>query len=157
MSSRTYLEMTSPDQLRPSKTHQSVVLSPVVGPTVRELTMAVGQDFAWPTQRWTDREWENYLALPTMRHWVGTLASGMAAGIVSLNLERTPEIEIDSFGLLPEHIGRGIGGSFLTEVVRLAWTRPIERIWLHTSSRDHPNALTNYLARGFRRFEPRAS
>jgi hypothetical protein len=33
--------------------------------------------------------------------------------------------------------------------VRDAWTLGPKRVWLHTCTLDHPNALPNYLARGF--------
>jgi hypothetical protein len=29
---------------------------------------------------------------------------------------------------------------------------PVRRVWLHTSSRDHPHAKPNYERRGFRPF-----
>ena len=35
--------------------------------------------------------------------------------------------------------------------VRRAWERQPTRVWLHTSSLDHPAALANYVARGFER------
>jgi hypothetical protein len=53
------------------------------------------------------------------------------------------EVEVDTFGLLPDHIGQGIGGHFLTVGVRLAWAvaPAVLRVWLHTSSsRDHRHA-----------------
>lgn len=61
-------------------------------------------------------------------------------------------MEIDSFGLLPAFIGRGLGGAFLSAGLRIIWDLPIRRVWLHTSSRDHPIAMRNYLARGFTPF-----
>ncbi len=54
------------------------------------------------------------------------------------------------FGLLPEFIGRGLGGPLLTAAVRRAWEIPgARRVWLHTCTEDHPQALANYLSRGF--------
>ena len=153
MSEQTYLEMTSVIQLHPSQSSQSVVLAPIRGQVVRQLTMAVGRDFGWPSQRWNDREWDDYLAVPPMKHWMGMVES-KPIGILSLNLVQAPEVELDAFGLLPDQIGHGLGGPFLTEAVRLAWAQPAGRIWLHTSSDDHPHALSNYLARGFTRYQP---
>lgn len=46
----------------------------------------------------------------------------------------------------------------LTEAVRRAWDTvaadgiPTRRVWLHTSSLDHPHAMRNYTRRGFRPF-----
>ncbi|MEU8331989.1 GNAT family N-acetyltransferase [Micromonospora sp. NPDC048839] len=70
------------------------------------------------------------------------------------------EVELDTFGLKPECIGHGYGGYALSLLTQAAWTLPgpqsgaelggrTRRVWLHTTSWDHPHALTNYLARGF--------
>jgi GNAT superfamily N-acetyltransferase len=66
-----------------------------------------------------------------------------------------PEVEIETFGLVPEVVGRGIGGHALTLTLQLAWAlRPgVKRVWLHTSTQDHPNALPNYQARGLRPYK----
>jgi hypothetical protein len=37
----------------------------------------------------------------------------------------------------------------LSSAVRDAWALAPSRVWLHTCTLDHPNALPNYLARGF--------
>jgi GNAT superfamily N-acetyltransferase len=75
--------------------------------------------------------------------------------LVELEAESTGDVGIVVFGLFPEFIGRGLGGIFLTEATRLAWRQAVpgggstRRVWLETSSRDHPRALRNYEARGF--------
>jgi GNAT superfamily N-acetyltransferase len=58
-------------------------------------------------------------------------------------------VEIAYFGLLPKFIGQGFGGALLTEAVRRAWQLTPPRVWLHTCTLDHPQALANYQARGF--------
>jgi GNAT superfamily N-acetyltransferase len=61
-------------------------------------------------------------------------------------------VEIAYFGLLPEFIGRGLGGALLTNAIEEAWSRrrgiaPM-RVWVHTCNHDHPQAVANYKARG---------
>jgi len=53
---------------------------------------------------------------------------------------------------LPDFIGRGLGGALLTSAIEnaLAWAPPPSRVWVHTCNRDHPNALNNYQAKGFK-------
>ena len=53
------------------------------------------------------------------------------------------------FGLAPGSIGRGMGKHLLSCAVRDAWALGPSRVWLHTCTLDHPNALPNYRARGF--------
>lgn len=89
-------------------------------------------------------------------HWVA-IAAGRDIGWASLTLTDEGEVEIASFGIRPDTVGDGYGGAFLTAIVRQAWALLPEwdgddsspRVWLHTSSWDHPHALANYLARGF--------
>jgi GNAT superfamily N-acetyltransferase len=74
-----------------------------------------------------------------------------------LELEPSGDVGIVLFGLVPEFIGRGFGGSLLTATVQLAWSlsseRPVQRVWLQTTSGDHPNAIENYKRRGFEVFQ----
>ena len=63
------------------------------------------------------------------------------------------ETEISYFGLLEEYIGKGIGGYALSEAIRKSFERNIRRVWLHTCTLDHPNALKNYIARGMTVFK----
>jgi GNAT superfamily N-acetyltransferase len=79
-------------------------------------------------------------------------------GAIELERQSEGEVEITMFGLVPEMVGRGFGGHLLTLATQLAWDArlpgdaPNRRVWLHTSSLDHPHALTNYERRGFRVF-----
>lgn len=60
------------------------------------------------------------------------------------------------FGLLSDFIGRGLGGPILSHVLEIAWSMPhTRRVWVHTCSNDHPNALANYRARGFEIYRTR--
>jgi len=123
-------------------------------PLVRSTTLAIGRDYNWPSQHWDEQRWQTYLERPYLRHWVA-FVDGAPAGLLSLDLPPGPEVEIDTFGLVPAHIGQGIGGHFLTLGVRLAWTVVplVSRVWLHTSSQDNSHALPNYERRGFRRYQ----
>jgi ribosomal protein S18 acetylase RimI-like enzyme len=58
--------------------------------------------------------------------------------------------KIQGFGLLPEHRGRGLGRDLLTAATERAFELGVEKVWLHTATDDHPNALPNYLAGGYR-------
>jgi GNAT superfamily N-acetyltransferase len=47
-------------------------------------------------------------------------------------------------------IGQGLGRALLTKAVDVSWSLRPTRVWLHTCTLDHPAALANYLARGFK-------
>ena len=85
------------------------------------------------------------------------------AGFTELEATSDGVVGIVVFGLVPEYVGRGYGGAFLTLATELAWGlsapdgTPPRRVVVRTSSRDHPNAMRNYEARGFRVLPPRAT
>ncbi len=60
--------------------------------------------------------------------------------------------EIAYFGILEEFIGKGYGGYLLSEALRIGF-KSASRIWVHTCSLDHPNAIENYKARGMKIFK----
>lgn len=105
-------------------------------------------------QSWGGRQWQAYLDRPHLRHWVALL-NGEPIGLLSLDMPPGGDVEVDTFGLLPDYLGRGLGGHLLTLGTRLAWdaAAPGSRVWLHTSDRDHPAALPNYRRRGFREYQ----
>ena len=152
----TYLHMRSPDELRPAPPVQvdvEVLEQDRFSPLVRGLTIGIGTAHGWSSQQWSEERWEHYLAQPHLRHWVAAVA-GAPSGLLSLHVQPDGDVEIDTFGLLPCRLGQGIGGHFLTLGARLAWAAAplVSRVWLHTSTRDHPHALPNYERRGFRRY-----
>jgi GNAT superfamily N-acetyltransferase len=83
--------------------------------------------------------------------------SGTPAGYFELSGEPGSDIEIAYFGLIPQLVGQGLGAYLLTEATRRAWEKKATRVWVHTSSLDHPAALPNYRARGFRLFKEEVS
>ena len=146
---RTYLEMTSPDQLRPSA--QEADISFAEGPPgdaeIRHIMAEVGRPYGWPSAFFDEAEWGRYFAADR-RYWL-IQDAGTTIGVLALQVVGD-DVEIDTFGLLPEAVGTGRGGAALTAVLRHAWgiVRGVRRVWLHTDTRDNPNALRNYLARG---------
>jgi ribosomal protein S18 acetylase RimI-like enzyme len=156
----TYLEMTAREQLVPAR-------APPVPPELEELDgesvglahstyVAIGSPHHWVERpEWSPGRWRTHLARPEIRVWIAR-AEGSAAGMIELDLQADGAVEISVFGLVPEFVGRGLGGHLLTLAVRLAWEAdlpgrpPTRRVWLHTSTLDHRHALRNYQARGFR-------
>lgn len=151
---KTYLEMTSPQQLVPSVKEDKtieIVKQQVADPMLnRDLYVAVGSSWYWIDRLpWTDDDWAAWVDQPGLDTWV-MCVSGDKAGYFELNSEPDGSVEVAYFGLLPEFIGRGLGGHLLTLAVQEAWRKGASRVWLNTCTLDHPGALPNYKARGFR-------
>jgi GNAT superfamily N-acetyltransferase len=151
----TYLEMRSPDQLRPKRADARFQVREETKRNWRfnrDLYFRVGEQWRWIDKRpWTDHQWNEYATAPGLRTFAGYYDNALA-GYYELYHDAEGGVEIAYFGLLPEFIGRGLGGALLTSAIEEAWSRsggiaPV-RVWVHTCNRDHPQALANYQARG---------
>jgi ribosomal protein S18 acetylase RimI-like enzyme len=158
----TYLEMTAAEQLRPGRSPPAPVelvkLDPAAASVLRRTYAQIAAPLAWQSRRsWSDAQWQQHLARPQVHAWIARVGEEIA-GMVELEAQPGGDVEIVVFGLVPEFVGRGFGAHLLTVGTRLAWRlKPLDgvrvrRVWLHTSSRDHPNAKSNYERRGFRPF-----
>jgi ribosomal protein S18 acetylase RimI-like enzyme len=151
----TYLEMRSPEQLRPKRADTRFQIREQKERDWhfnRDLYFAVGEQWHWIDKRpWTDEQWKEYAAAPELRTFAAYYDNALA-GYYELRNDTEGGVEIAYFGLLPEFIGRGLGGALLTSAIEEAWSRgggiaPM-RVWVHTCNRDHSQALANYQARG---------
>jgi GNAT superfamily N-acetyltransferase len=153
----TYVEMTARDQLDPAAQVPGLVLAALArdSPLIPDILARVGAPYGWRSADRTDEEWPVWLAENPDRTFALLTFEGEPAGIVAYDPHPGQEVEIKSFGLLPEFVGRGLGGYALTLGIQRAWemSAAVSRVWLHTSSLDHPNALPNYHRRGFRTFK----
>lgn len=151
-----HLEMTDPSQLVPARQPATMFFLVQVEipcpPLNRFLYTAVGGDWYWLDRLgWSYAQWHSYLERDGVETWVAYV-SGTPAGYFELETQAGGNVEIVYFGLLPQFIGHGLGGALLTATVERAWALGAHRVWLHTCSLDHPNALPGYQARGFRVF-----
>ena len=158
----THLEMTSPGQLVPGRPPPAPLQLVEADPGSLQLLPStyrrVGAAHHWITRpAWSRDQWAELLARPDVHPWIFRV-DGDVAGMVEFEEEPGGDVEITVFGLVPDFVGRGFGGHALTVATRLAWSSgqrggaTARRVWLHTSSLDHPHALRNYERRGFRPF-----
>ncbi len=147
----THLEVNDPAAIVAAKPpppgtvlHHAEVASPELG---RFFYSAVGGDWFWTDRlRWTWSAWLDHLAHPDRELWYATFR-GTPAGCFELDATSPADVEVAIFGLLPGFIGKGMGGWLLERCLHRALTlRP--RVWLHTCTLDHPNALASYRVRG---------
>lgn len=152
---RTYLEVDRPDG--PDRDPDwppgfSLGLERGSVALYRELYGGVGRDYHWRDRLpWTDEQVAAHLASPAIRLWV-LRQEGAPRGFFELARHDDGSVEIAYFGLMPGVTGRGLGRALLSAAIAAAWgpdPRP-SRVWVHTCTLDHPAALPNYLARGFR-------
>ena len=113
----------------------------------------VGKKHRWIDRlSWSDEKWINFISNKNLETYVISEYEDLIGFFELLYNPELKETEISYFGLLEEYIGKGIGGYALSEAIKKSFKKNIKRVWLHTSTLDHPNALKNYIARGMRVF-----
>ena len=159
---RTYLELTSPEALRPADFPDAAAVrvvrrTPCTVSEYRALYDAVGRAYRWEDRlAWSDEQLTAWLARPEVavhvleRREPADPARWMPVGYYELARHPDGAVELVYFGLVREAQGVGLGRALLTHAVRAAWVMGAERMWLHTCTLDGPTALPNYRARGFR-------
>jgi GNAT superfamily N-acetyltransferase len=149
----TYLEMRErPAQPRIPAPPGKLALMRAEACTVsfyRYLYETVGTPWLWYERRLLEDDLlSEEIAKPTTEIFVLYLA-GVPAGYFELDAAASRETELRYFGLVPQFIGRRLGPFLLQAAIDQAWLRPIERLWVHTRTFDHPKALGLYQRAGF--------
>lgn len=152
-----YLEMTDPQELRPKRVDNPNLEIKQVEIPLPELNRffyaAVGGQWYWLDRlAWSYQQWAAWVDRPELQTWVAYL-SGTPVGYFELEMQAEGSVELAYFGLLPQFVGQGLGGHLLTAAIERAWAMGARRVWVHTCTLDHPSALDNYQARGFRLYD----
>jgi GNAT superfamily N-acetyltransferase len=149
----TYLEMLErPAGRRVPAPLDRLALMQVEACTVsfyRYLYETVGEPWLWFERRLIDDvAVAAEIHKPTIEIFV-LYVRGVPAGFFELDTAIPRETKLCYFGLIPDFIGRQLGPYLLQAAIDRAWSRPIDRFWLHTSTFDHPKALRTYQRAGF--------
>ena len=114
----------------------------------------VGKKHRWIDRlSWSDGKWMNYISNKNLETYIISESDELVGFFELLYNPELKETEISYFGLLEEYIGKGIGGYALSVAIKKSFEKNIRRVWLHTCTLDHPNALKNYIARGMTVFK----
>ncbi len=127
----------------------------------RAIYRRVGAQWLWFSRlEMTDAQLSEQLARPGNELFVAERSGkeiGMAeldrSGASSSASSDSREVEITSFGLFPESIGKGFGHPFMQQLLKQAWDASTTRVWLHTCNFDGPAALGFYIKCGFRPYK----
>ena len=155
---RNYLEIHSIDELKESvkiyKDYSIKLLEPENFQLNKFFYKNVGKKHHWVDRLvWTDKEWIKYVSDKKVRTYVLKNNNDLA-GYFELILHRDKnEIEIAYLGLLEEYQNKNLGSFLLTEAIKNSFLEKVKRVWVHTCSLDHKNALNNYISRGMKIFK----
>ena len=155
---RFYLHLISRNDLIPSNCKEKnleVILEKE--PTVdfcKFLYKEVGRDFFWRDRlKWSNQDWLNYISNDFFKLYILKKNNELAGYYELLYDPKVPSMEILYFGIFKEFFGKGIGGYLLTDAILTSFNQKINKVWVHTCTLDHPNALKNYLSRGMKVFK----
>ena len=111
----------------------------------------IGKKHQWEDRLiWQDKNWIEYVSNKNLKTFI-LQKNNDFVGYFELLFNKN-ECEIAYFGILEEFIGKGYGGFLLSEAIRIGF-KNANRIWVHTCSLDHPNAIENYKSRGMKIFK----
>lgn len=148
----TCLEMRAPASPRPEHDVPGASIDPFTqadAARYRALVRRVGESSLWQSPLLiTDEQFAQLVCDPSLEFFV--LRRGDSdEGILQLDYREMPSCELHLFGVSEALRGTGAARMLMNFAIARAWSRPIERLWLHTCTLDHPNALPFYLRSGF--------
>ena len=155
---RNYLEIHSlkdlKEEKKPSEDYSLNLIDPINFQLNKFFYKNVGKKHKWVDRLlWTEEQWIDYVSSSNVKTYV-LKKKGDLIGFFELifHLEKK-EIEIAYFGILEEYQNKKLGSFLLSQAIKKSFKENVNRVWLHTCSLDHENALKNYLARGMKIFK----
>tara|TARA_B100000902_G_scaffold219652_1_gene208661 strand:+ start:219 stop:725 length:507 start_codon:yes stop_codon:yes gene_type:complete len=156
---RNYLEITSLNDLKegknPSIDYSLNLLDPDDFQLNKFFYKSIGKKHKWIDRlSWSEEKWINYVSSKNVNTYVLKYKNDLVGFFELIIHQENNEIEIAYFGILEEYQNNKLGSYLLSEAIKESLTKKnIGRVWLHTCSLDHKNALNNYLARGMKIFK----
>ena len=102
---------------------------------------------------WTENQWIDYVSSEKVKTYVLKYKDDLAGFFELIFHSEKNEVEIAYFGILEEFQNKKLGSYLLSQAIQKSFKRDINRVWVHTCSLDHKNALNNYIARGMKIFK----
>ena len=155
---RNYLEISSLNDLnegnKPSEDYSLDLIDPINFQLNKFFYKNIGKKHYWIDRLiWTEEKWINYVSSKNVETYVLKNKDELV-GFFELILHfEKKEIEIAYFGILEEYQNKKLGSFLLSEAIKKCFRKNINRVWLHTCSHDHKNAIKNYIARGMKIFK----
>ena len=156
---RNYLEISSLNDLKegkkPTEGYSLNLIDPVDFQLNKFFYKNIGKKHKWIDRlAWSEEKWISYVSSKNVNTYVLKHKNDLVGFFELILHQENKEIEIAYFGILEEYQNKKLGSYLLSEAIRESLHRDsIERVWLHTCSLDHKNALNNYLARGMKIFK----
>ena len=155
---RNFLEINSIKDLKASKIPNENCKLTLIEPPDFQLNRffykQVGKEYRWIERlAWKDSQWIDYIENPKVKTYVLKDKENLVGYFEIIFDFEKKQSEIAYFGILTEYFGKKYGGYLLSEAINKSFKISFDRVWVHTCSLDHKNALKNYQARGMKIFK----
>ena len=155
---RNYLELKSlknfKEVKKPSEDYSVELVDPKDFQLNKFFYKRIGKNCQWVDRLvWTDLDWTKHISNEKLFTYILKDKDEIGGYFELLFNKDRKEVEITYFGILEEYFGRKLGGYLLSEAIKFSFNLGCARVWVHTCSLDHKNALFNYQSRGMKIFK----
>jgi ribosomal protein S18 acetylase RimI-like enzyme len=155
---RNYLEINSIQDLNEvvqnTEDYSLILLKPPNFQLNKFFYKNIGKKHKWIDRLvWTDIQWINYVSNKKVKTYILKYLDDLVGFFELIIHCDQKETEIAYLGILEEYQNKKLGSYLLSEAIKNSFTLDINRVWVHTCSLDHKNALNNYISRGMNIFK----
>ena len=155
---RNYLEISSLKDLnegnKPSEDYSLNLIDPINFQLNKFFYKNIGKKHKWVDRLiWNEQKWIDYVSSEKVKTYVLKNKNDLVGFFELIFHFEKKEVEIAYFGILEEYQNKKLGSFLLSEAIKRSFDENVKRVWLHTCSLDHKNALSNYISRGMRIFK----
>ena len=152
---RNYLEIKLLQDLKegnkPSEDYSLSLIDPINFQLNKFFYKNIGKKHKWVDRlSWSEEKWINYVSSKNVRTYVFKFKDDLVGFFELIYHEQNNETEIAYFGILEEYQNKKLGSYLLSEAIKKSFQENVIRVWVHTCSLDHKNALNNYISRGMK-------
>ena len=155
---RNYLEINSLKDLKdvnkPSEEYSLSLIDPTNFQLNKFFYKNIGKNHKWVDRlTWSEEKWINYVSNESVKSYVFKFKDDLVGFFELIFHQEKNETEIAYFGILEEYQNKKLGSYLLSEAIKKSFKNKVNRVWVHTCSLDHKNALNNYVSRGMKIFK----
>ena len=155
---RNYLEINSLQDLKegnkPSGNYSLSLNDPINFQLNKFFYKNIGKNHKWVDRlTWSEEKWINYVSSKNIQTYVFKFKDDLVGFFELIFHLEKKETEIAYFGILEEYQNKKLGSYLLSEAIKKSFKNNVKRVWVHTCSLDHKNALNNYISRGMQIFK----
>ncbi len=155
---RNYLEISSLEDLNECKVSPDgfyvQLLKPINFQLNKFFYKNIGKKHHWVDRLvWNEKQWIEYTSDEKVKTYILKKNKDIAGYFELIFHQDKSEVEIAYLGLLEEYQNQKLGSYLLSTAIKNSFLEKPKRVWVHTCSLDHKNALNNYISRGMKIFK----